>query len=288
MRTQRIEDIEVTLARPYDVDAKWFGGELALRQLQAAWYRFGDEDAPMNPRLVGRPGVGKTTLAVHVARSMKQEVYLMQATSDTRPEDLIITPVLKEGQNLSYVASPIVSAMLVGGICILDEGNRMSEKSWASLAPLLDHRRYLDSITTGLRIQAHKDFRFVSTMNDDASVFDLPEYIQSRLCPQIFLDFADPLTESKIIKESLPYLDEEILAYLVAFLQRAHIGGQSWSVREALQIGQYAMRLMKVESGLQATDAIKQSVLAVLGEDGLLWIPESPNDDGPFKPLRPI
>ena len=25
------------------------------------------------------------------------------------------------------------------GICLLDEGNRMNEKSWASLAPLLDH-----------------------------------------------------------------------------------------------------------------------------------------------------
>ncbi len=42
---------------------------------------------------------------------------------------------------LRYVASPLVTAMLRGGIVILDEGNRMSEKSWASLAPLLDSRR---------------------------------------------------------------------------------------------------------------------------------------------------
>ena len=34
--------------------------------------------------------------------------------------------------------------MIRGGIAILDEGNRMSEKSWASLAPLLDNRRYVE------------------------------------------------------------------------------------------------------------------------------------------------
>ena len=45
--------------------------------------------------------------------------------------------------------------MIKGGICVLDEGNRMSEKSWASLAPLLDHRRYVDSIIAGISIDAH-------------------------------------------------------------------------------------------------------------------------------------
>ena len=70
-------------------------------------------------------------------------------------------------------ASPLVTAMLRGGVCILDEGNRMSEKSWASLAPLLDHRRYIESIVTGLKIKAHPEFRVCCTMNDDAAARDL-------------------------------------------------------------------------------------------------------------------
>ena len=41
--------------------------------------------------------------------------------------------------------------MIRGGVCILDEANRMSEKSWASLAPLLDTRRYIESIVAGLK-----------------------------------------------------------------------------------------------------------------------------------------
>jgi MoxR-like ATPase len=46
--------------------------------------------------------------------------------------------------------------MIRGGVAILDEGNRMSEKSWASLAPLLDNaRRYVESIVAGIKIKAH-------------------------------------------------------------------------------------------------------------------------------------
>jgi len=65
----------------------------------------------------------------------------------------------------------------------------MSEKSWASLAPLLDTRRYVESLVAGIKIKALPDFRLVATMNDDASTFDLPEYIHSRLQPQILIDF---------------------------------------------------------------------------------------------------
>ena len=143
----------------------------------------------MNPRLIGKPGVGKTTLAYAAAKRMGRDVFIMQATLDTRPEDLLVTPVIEGAGRLRYVASPLVTAMIRGGIVILDEGNRMSEKSWASLAPLLDNRRYVECIVAGIKIKAHPHFRLVTTMNDDASTFELPEYIHSRLQPQILIDF---------------------------------------------------------------------------------------------------
>ena len=49
----------------------------------------------MNPRLLGKPGVGKTTLAYAAAKRLQREVYIMQATVDTRPEDLLVTPVIE-------------------------------------------------------------------------------------------------------------------------------------------------------------------------------------------------
>jgi len=112
--------------------------------------------------------------------------------------------------------------MLRGGVAILDEGNRMSEKSWASLAPLLDTRRYVESLVAGIKIKALPDFRLVATMNDDASTFDLPEYIHSRLQPQILIDFPEREEELAILRENLPFGDDELLEYVTDFLQLAH------------------------------------------------------------------
>src|SRR5260221_13466757 len=117
--------------------------------------------------------------------------------------------------------------MIAGAVGIIDEGNRMSEKSWASLAPLLDNRRYVESIVAGIKIKAHPDFRLVSTMNDDASTFELPEYIHSRLQPQIWIDFPERDEEYQILKENLPFAEDRILNYVTDFLQRAHASDRS-------------------------------------------------------------
>src|SRR5438552_11075591 len=147
--TVDIEGVVLHLAHPDELSVRWVGQEELMRQLLAAWLVVNERDVPMSPRLLGKPGVGKTTLAYAVAKQMGREVYILQATLDTRPEDLLVTPVIESGGKLRYVASPLVTAMVRGGIVILDEGNRMSEKSWASLAPLLDTRRYVESIVAG-------------------------------------------------------------------------------------------------------------------------------------------
>ena len=128
----------------------------------------------MTPRLIGPPGIGKTALGMAATKIRKQPLYIYQCTSDTRPEDLLVTPVLSEEGKIAYHASPLVSAMLTGGVCILDEGNRMNEKSWASLAPLLDHRRYVESIVAGVTIRADREFRCAVTMNQAESTFEIP------------------------------------------------------------------------------------------------------------------
>ena len=139
-----IEGVPLHLAHPDELPVRWVGQEEPLRQLLAAWLVVDPQDLPMNPRLVGKPGVGKTTLAYAAAKELGREVYIFQATMDTRPEDLIVQPVVAEGGRIRYVASSIVTAMIRGGAVVLDEGNRMAEKSWASLAPLLDRRRYVE------------------------------------------------------------------------------------------------------------------------------------------------
>jgi len=252
-----IDGVEIHLIEPDDVPMAWVGQEELVTQVLAAWMVVGDDDMPLNPRLVGKPGVGKTTLAYHAGRTIQKPVYIFQATMDTRPEDLIITPVISDQGKVRYMASTIVSAMIKGGVAIIDEGNRMSEKSWASLAPLMDNRRYVESIVAGIKIKAHKDFRLCTTMNDDASTFELPEYIHSRLQPQIFIDFPERDEERLILKQNIPFANEEILDYVVDFLQAAHAADERYSVRDGINIARYALKRL-VESGERLTSEIRK------------------------------
>ncbi|HDM09503.1 MAG TPA: MoxR family ATPase, partial [Desulfobacteraceae bacterium] len=96
METAIIDGVELHLTEPDEVPMTWVGQPDLVTQVQAAWLVLGQEDFPLNPRLVGKPGVGKTTLAYHAGRSLNKPVYLFQATMDTRPEDLIVTPVISE------------------------------------------------------------------------------------------------------------------------------------------------------------------------------------------------
>ncbi len=268
--TFTIDGLELHLAHPDELLVKWVGQDEAMRQLMAAWMVLDERDFPMNPRLLGKPGVGKTTMAYAAAKRLGREVYILQATVDTRPEDLLVTPVIEGMSKLKYVASPLVTAMIRGGVAILDEGNRMSEKSWASLAPLLDNRRYVESIVAGIKIKAHSNFRLVATMNDDSSTFDLPEYIHSRLQPQILIDFPEREEELAILRENLPFSSEDLLQYVTDFLQQAHSADENYTVRDGVNIARYALKLQK-ESGQPDRAVLHLAILAVIGEEGLRY-----------------
>ena len=267
------DGVKLHLAHPDELQVNWVGQDEVLRQLLAAWLVVDERDVPMNPRLTGKPGVGKTTLAYAAASRLGREVYIMQATVDTRPEDLIIQPVIEGPGELRYVASPLLTAMLRGGIAILDEGNRMSEKSWASLAPLLDTRRYVESVVAGVKIKAHPLFRMVCTMNDDSSTFDLPEYIHSRLQPQILIDFPERDEELAILKENLPFADDRILDYVTDFLQMAHVGDERYTVRDGINIGRYALKLLSTLDGrAESAPVVRFAIRQILGEEALRYV----------------
>jgi MoxR-like ATPase len=282
-----IDGIEIFLTQPDQIPVEWVGQDDLVTQVLAAWFVIGDDDLPLNPRLLGKPGVGKTTLAYHAGRTLNKPVYLFQATMDTRPEDLIITPVVSEAGKIRYMASPVVSAMIKGGVAVIDEGNRMSEKSWASLAPLMDNRRYVESIVAGIKIKAHPDFRLCTTMNDDASTFELPDYIHTRLQPQIFIDFPDRDEELLILKTNLPFADEEVLEYVVDFLQASHDANERYSVRDGINIARYALkrlygsgeRMKSSQRKVKILEYMKESATMILDKIAAEYFHEVMEDD---------
>ncbi len=268
-----VDGIRIRLARPYELGFEWIGNKRVINQLRASWYTSNDKDKPMNPRLVGKPGVGKTALAYAAGRSLNLPVFFFQGTSDTEPNDLLINPIIvetsKDTSRVEYVASSLITAMIVGGVCILDEGNRMQERAWASLAPLLDSRRYIESVSVGLMLQAHKNFKFISTMNDDASCFELPEYIQSRLHPYISLDFPERSEERKILEVNLPYTNPIVLDYTAEFLTMARREGDEFSVRDGIHIANYAGKMLEYEASsgreIDPGESVVTAVEQILG-----------------------
>jgi MoxR-like ATPase len=261
-----LKGVEIHLVDPPELEVEWVGMQEPLTQLLAAWSDDG-LDPPMQPRILGKPGVGKTSLAITAAKKMKQDLYITQCTVDTKPEDLIISPVIADNGKIRYVASPLVSAMIRGGICLLDEGNRMSEKSWASIAPLLDMRRSVYSIIAGVEIKAAPEFRVCVTMNEDASTFEVPEYIHSRLQPAIHMDFPTRDEEFRILRGKLDGPSDDLIRHVVDILQHSHTRDEDLSIRDGLNIARFAHRLLKFDPELSERKALDQSVLQVTGED---------------------
>ncbi len=268
-RTVEIGGVTLHLGTPDATEQAWIGQDVILRQLLACWLVVDPRDRPLSPRLIGAPGIGKTTLAMAAAKLRGQPLYINQCTADTRPEDLIVTPVLAESGKIAYHASPLVSAMINGGVCVLDEGNRMNEKSWASLAPLLDHRRYVESIVAGITIPAHPDFRACVTMNEDESTYEVPDYILSRLQPTLALGFPTRDDELEILKYHLPFARADLLALTVEFLQQAHALKLDFSPRDGINLLRFAIKRMAQDPKhpLSRDAAWREALGCVLGAE---------------------
>jgi MoxR-like ATPase len=270
-RHHEIDGIHLHLSQPHEAMGEWIGQDEILKQLLACWIVVDEKDLPLTPRLIGTPGIGKTALAMAGAQVRKQELYIYQCTADTRPEDLLVTPVLAESGKIAYHASPLVAAMIRGGVCILDEGNRMNEKSWASLAPLLDHRRYVESIVAGITVKAHRDFRCAVTMNQDESTYEIPDYILSRLQPTLQLGFPNKRDEMAILQYHLPFAQADMLAMTVEFLQAAHGLKLDFSPRDGINLLRFAMkRLAQDPSHPMSKDAAwREALQKCLGDEAL-------------------
>ena len=183
---------QVLISDPYDPQnamlTPFQGREGELKMVFSAWIG-GVHSPPLSPLMVGDPGVGKNRIVYELKMITGLDLYILQGHEDITAEDLACSVRFAEsGQGkMEYILSPLVTAMLRGGICFIDEIGKIRPRALALLVSVLDERRYIDSTLLGERVKAEPAFRFVAATNT-GEVSDLPEFIQSRMRPVITID----------------------------------------------------------------------------------------------------
>jgi hypothetical protein len=102
-------------------------------------------------------------------------------------------------------------------------------------------------------------------MNDDASVYELPGYIQSRLKPKIEIVPPPWKLQEQIVRLKCPGVDDDLLQRLFEELTRRAEDGHRDSVRDMLTLAQYAQKLRNLDLDRPLERAMDQVLVSGAG-----------------------
>lgn len=141
------------------------------------------------------PGVGKTTLAVAMAKSIGCSFQRIQFTSDLLPSDLLGVSVFNsKNQSFDFKPGP-----LFHHVVLADEINRASPKTQSALLESMQERQVsLDNQTHALPTP----FFVIATQNphEHHGTFPLPESQLDRFMMRLSLGYPDAAVEEEILK----------------------------------------------------------------------------------------
>jgi hypothetical protein len=298
METFEIEGKILHLAFPDELKFPWIGEKQYIKQIQDAWIHERDSKQrlrnPFNPKILGRCGMGKTTLAYSAAKLVhsnpSSQVFILHCSEALQPEDVLIHQV-KKGDNIEYHASSLITAMIKGAMCIIDECQYLSHTTWAAISTLFE-QRYVVSELAGLKIHADENFHLCLTQ----SYFDspkknikIPEYISILLKPIININHPSRKHEFEVLSYYFPEMNQKLIHVMVDFLQTAHFEERPYSIRDCINIIQkYESYNASIQNpGEIDWNLIYQSIRQILDNQAIYFlndlISQTKNSDPLFK-----
>jgi len=243
---EKIEIAGKVISLPYpDVipEFRLIGREDIIDLALAAWSTI--DGIPPHPfRLWGSPGVGKNSIIYGLTRILKKDLYIIDGHDELRPEDVAcrIVPIKNK---FAYVASPLFTAMLKGGICLFDEIEKAPPRSLVPLGSVLDERRTLTSMLAGIRIKAHPEFLFCAASNEDEDEgTNLLPFIDDRTRPSFRVGNLPMSQLREILITKIPSHAEQWIQTFMGMFKDSEL-----STRRSIEILENAYKLYKRKNG---------------------------------------
>ena len=144
------------------------------------------------------PGVGKTTLANVLAKSIDCDFGRIQFTPDTLPSDVTGLSVY----NMKTGTFEYSKGAIMHHIVLADEINRTSPKTQASLLEAMEENQVT---VDGTIYQLNPPFMVIATQNpvDFLGTYNLPEAQLDRFLMKITLGYPDNENEQKMVQQYL-------------------------------------------------------------------------------------
>jgi len=151
------------------------------------------------------PGVGKTTLAHALARSIDCSFHRLQCTSDMLPGDILgVTVFNARNGEFEFKRGPIFTNLLLA-----DEINRTTPKTQSALLEAMnEHQITIDGVTYPLA----EPFMVIATQNpvEHHGTYPLPESQMDRFLMRIRVGYPDAASEREILRAAQPATAPEV------------------------------------------------------------------------------